>query len=147
MEFKSEIREKSIRSYVIRAGRMTRAQKQAFDDSWPHYGLKLGDGELDPRQTFGKPAPLVVEIGFGMGDSLIKMAENCPDSLFVGIEVYPPGVGRLMKRAHEMSLKNLRVYMADANDVMEECIGKKMVDSVINNRLMVAVKKAELTLN
>lgn len=128
MEIKPEYRKKSIRSYVVRAGRMTPAQRQAFDGGWSRYGLKLCDGALDTEREFGAKAPLIVEIGFGMGDSLLQMAQAVPDCHFVGIEVHPPGVGSLMNAAAAVEVDNLRLYLADATDVMRECIGAQSVD-------------------
>jgi tRNA (guanine-N7-)-methyltransferase len=128
MEIKPEYRKKSIRSYVVRAGRMTLAQRQAFDGGWSRYGLKLCDGALDTEREFGAKAPLIVEIGFGMGDSLLQMAQAVPDCHFVGIEVHPPGVGSLMNAAAAVEVDNLRLYLADATDVMRECIGAQSVD-------------------
>ena len=128
MEIKPEYRKKSIRSYVVRAGRMTPAQRQAFDGGWSRYGLKLCDGALDAEREFGAKAPLIVEIGFGMGDSLLQMAQAVPDCHFVGIEVHPPGVGSLMNAAAAVEVDNLRLYLADATDVMRECIGAQSVD-------------------
>lgn len=122
MEIKPEYRKKSIRSYVVRAGRMTEGQRKAFETSWPLYGLSLDDGPIDSQAIFGRAAPLVVEIGFGMGDSLLEMVRAEPDKDFIGIEVHPPGVGRLINSAREEQLTNLRVYLADANDVLKECI-------------------------
>jgi tRNA (guanine-N7-)-methyltransferase len=122
MEIKPEYRKKSIRSYVVRAGRMTEGQRNAFETSWPFYGLKLDDGTIDAEKIFGRVAPLVVEIGFGMGDSLLEMVSAEPDKDFIGIEVHPPGVGRLINNARLAELPNLRVYLADANDVLNECI-------------------------
>lgn len=122
VEIKPEYKPKSIRSFVIRGGRMTTAQKKAFDDQWQTYGLSLYGGAMDPQQVFGREAPLVLEIGFGMGDSLLQMAQQEPEKDFIGIEVHPPGVGRIMNNAAKAGVKNLRVYMADANDVLEDCI-------------------------
>ena len=119
---KPEFKPKSIRSFVIRAGRITVGQKNAFDTWWPVFGLSLFKGAIDPEQVFGRKAPLVLEIGFGMGDSLLEMARNEPDKNFIGIEVHPPGVGRLINVAGQENLTNLRVYMADAMDVLEDCI-------------------------
>lgn len=119
---KPEYKKKSIRSFVIRAGRMTDGQKSAFDQWWPSYGLSLFDGVLDFTEIFGRTAPVVLEVGFGMGDSLLAMAKNDPDTDFVGIEVHPPGVGRLISCAGLDGVKNLRVFMADANDVFADCI-------------------------
>jgi len=122
LELRPEFKKKSIRSYVIRAGRMTDAQRKAFDDHWTAYGLSLHDGAADWQRIFGRAAPVVLEIGFGMGDSLLEMAEAEPDKDFVGIEVHPPGVGRLINNAAERGLANVRVYMADALDVLDDCI-------------------------
>lgn len=119
---KPEYKKKSIRSFVIRAGRMTEGQKNAFDKWWPIYGLSLFDGEFNPVDVFGRSAPLVLEIGFGMGDSLLEMAKADPDKDFIGIEVHPPGVGRLISCAGNDGVANLKVFMADANDVLEDCI-------------------------
>ena len=125
---KPEFKPKSIRSFVIRAGRITVGQKSAFETWWPSYGLSLYKGVIDPEVLFGRKAPLVLEIGFGMGDSLLEMAKNEPDKDFIGIEVHPPGVGKLINSAGKDGVKNLRVYMADANDVLEDCIPKGSID-------------------
>lgn len=125
---KPEFKPKSIRSFVIRAGRITAGQKQAFERWWPEFGLSLHQGHIDPVTLFGRTAPLVVEIGFGMGDSLLEMARQHPDQDFIGIEVHPPGVGRLINLAGQEQLTNLRVYMADAMDVLEDCIPEASVD-------------------
>ena len=121
-EMRPEYRSKPIRSYVVRAGRMTEGQRNAFDTCWPFYGLSLEQGPIDAEAIFGRRAPLVVEIGFGMGDSLLQMAAAAPELDFIGIEVHPPGVGRLIAGAREQGIENLRVYLADATDVLKECI-------------------------
>ena len=128
MDIRPEYREKSIRSYVVRAGRMTEAQRNAFDVSWPIYGLKLADGTINTDAVFGRTGQKVLEIGFGMGTSLIEMALANPDTDFIGIEVHPPGVGTLMNSARLESLSNLRVYLADANDVLDECFDTQSID-------------------
>ncbi len=125
---KPEFKPKSIRSFVIRAGRITEGQKKAFDLCWPKVGLSLFKGLIDPRQIFEREAPVVLEIGFGMGDSLLQMARSEPDKNFIGIEVHPPGVGRLINLAVQEELSNLRVYMADAMDVLEDCIPDASID-------------------
>lgn len=125
---KTEFKKKSIRSYVIRGGRMTEAQEKAFAQWWPQYGLSLHDGLIDLKQVFGRSAPLVVEVGFGMGDSLLSMAMAEPEKDFIGVEVHPPGVGRLINEAGKAELKNLKVYLADALDVMDDCIPKNCAD-------------------
>lgn len=117
-----ERRERAIRSYVVRAGRMTESQKRGLDQDWPAYRLRLADGPVDWAEVFGRRGPVVLEIGFGMGDSLLAMADAAPDADFVGIEVHPPGAGRLAHCAAQRGLANLRIYLADAADVLDECI-------------------------
>lgn len=127
-EIRTEFKKKSIRSYVIRGGRMTAGQKKAFDAYWPRYGVSLFDGALNSEQAFGRKAPLVLEIGFGMGNSLLQMAQQEPEKDFIGIEVHPPGVGCLINNAGKDDTNNLKVYMADAIDVLDDCIANNSVD-------------------
>src|SRR5690606_24255405 len=82
MQMKPEFKQKPIRSFVLRTGRMTDGQQSAFDRYWPQYGLSLGDGMLDMDAAFGERQPLVLEVGFGMGDSLLQMAIAEPDKNF-----------------------------------------------------------------
>ncbi|MFS1523627.1 tRNA (guanosine(46)-N7)-methyltransferase TrmB [Microbulbifer sp. 2304DJ12-6] len=126
--YRTEYKKKSIRSYVMRAGRITEGQRRAFDTYWGQYGLSLFDGPPNARAVFGREAPLVLEIGFGMGDSLLAMAQAEPEKDFIGIEVHPPGVGRLINNAGKAGVKNLRVYMADALDVLNDCIRNGSLD-------------------
>lgn len=121
--FRPEYKKKPIRSYVLRSGRMTDGQRRALQLLWPHYRLSLFDEAIVSwENVFSRTAPVVLEIGFGMGDSLLMMAEKEPEKDFVGIDVYPPGAGRLVNRAAELGLSNVRVYLADAMDVLEDCI-------------------------
>ena len=113
---------RTIKSYVIRAGRMTAAQKQALATLWPRYGLDPQAGLLEPDRAFPRPAPLILEIGFGMGDSLAGMARARPERNYLGVEVHRPGVGNILRLAQEQELDNLRVYQADAKDVLTRCI-------------------------
>jgi len=128
LTLKPEFKRKDIRSYVIRGGRMTPGQKSAFDRQWARFGVSLYDGAFNPVEAFGREAPLVLEIGFGMGDSFHQMAMAETDKDFVGIEVHPPGVGRLINTAGLDDLNNIRVYMADAIDVLDDCIADNSVD-------------------
>lgn len=111
-----------IRSFVKRAGRMTPSQQQALDNLWPTYGLQLSAGKLDFVALFGNDNPVIMEIGFGMGDSLITMAQTMPENNYLGIEVHQPGVGRLLNNAHLVELTNLKVFADDAIEVMAQCI-------------------------
>ena len=130
MGIKPEYRDKTIRSFVVRAGRMTKAQKSAFESGWDIYGLRLADGQIDMGAVFGRDNAKVVEIGFGMGGSLLEMTEAQPDTDFIGIEVHPPGVGSLINAAQEKQISNLRVYLADATDVLDECFPDASLDRV-----------------
>src|SRR5690606_3215822 len=97
-------------------------QEKAFERYWPDYGLHLQDGLLDFGRVFGDQNPVVLEIGYGMGDSLLSMAQQETDKNFIGIEVHLPGVGRLVNEAARLGLTNLKTYCADALDVLESCI-------------------------
>lgn len=112
---------RTIRSYVIRGGRLTASQQHALETLWPVYGLEP-DKPLNPTQVFGRQAPLVMEIGFGMGDSLLTMAKAHPETDFIGVEVHRPGVGRLLHEIEANQLRNLRLYCHDAKEVLRDCI-------------------------
>jgi tRNA (guanine-N7-)-methyltransferase len=115
---------------VRREGRLTPGQQRALDELWPHYGLPAQQ-KLDPPATFGRRASLTLEIGFGNGDSLAAMAAQEPDSDFIGIEVHRPGVGRLLKAIHEHQLNNVRIFCADAVEVLNQCIDDHSLDRVL----------------
>ncbi|XKE45650.1 tRNA (guanosine(46)-N7)-methyltransferase TrmB [Halomonas organivorans] len=121
---------RGIKSYVLRAGRMTAAQTRGLEEVWPRLGLTLADGRQDLETLFGRRAPVVVEIGFGMGASLIEQAETHPDTDFLGIEVHAPGVGKLLDEADKRGLTNLRVYREDALAVLERCLPESSLDSL-----------------
>lgn len=121
---------RQVRSFVVRAGRMTEGQERALKENWPLYGLELSDGPVDFKALFGDARPVVLEIGFGMGDSLIEMARRAPEKGFIGIEVHPPGVGRLLARAREEGLENIRVYCEDAIEVLARCIPDQSLECV-----------------
>lgn len=106
-----------MRSFVLRAGRLTPAQRRALDALWPRYGVEP-DGTLDFGALFGRDVPVWLEIGFGDGDSLRHMARAHPGVDFVGIEIHPPGVGRLLNGLAADGLENVRVIRADAAEVL-----------------------------
>ena len=122
---------RSIRSFVMRAGRMTEGQKRAYEALWPRFGLELADGVVDPRELFGRRAPLNLEIGFGMGQSLAAMAAAAPEQDFIGVEVHRPGVGALLKAIQEQGLENVRIYCADANEVIDHCLPDALLDRIM----------------
>src|SRR5262245_2969050 len=103
-------KQRHIRSFVLRQGRFTPAQQRAFTEHWPRYGLTIEAGALDAQRTFGRRAPLVLEIGFGNGEQLLWSTEHEPDKDFIGIEVHRPGVGRLMNALASRNVDNVRLY-------------------------------------
>ena len=107
-----------IRSFIRRQGRLTPGQQYAIDNHWATYCL---DPKKDYNFTevFGREAPLFMEIGFGNGDSLAKMAAANPDKDYIGIEVHTPGVGHLLMLLHEQGISNVRIYCHDAIEVLE----------------------------
>jgi len=119
-----------IRSFVMRAGRMTPAQQRGWHDGLPRFGLYLEDGLLDWDSRFGFAGRRVIEIGFGMGDSLLRMALADPATQFVGIEVHRPGVGRLLSQLLVSECHNVRVYADDAVEVLERCIAPGSIDAI-----------------
>lgn len=118
----AEPHRRAVRSYVIRGGRLTSSQQQALETLWPVYGVNDVRAPFEAQQHFDRSAPLVLEIGFGMGDSLLEMARNNPDKDFIGIEVHRPGVGRLLHEIDAQGLGNLRVYCHDAKEILRDCI-------------------------
>ena len=113
---------RSIRSFVVRAGRMGTGQTRALAELGPRFVLPFEPRFIDPEAVFGRRAPLVVEIGFGMGDATAAIAQALPDTDFLGIEVHPPGVGALLKHIGEQGLENLRIVQHDAVEVLQHMI-------------------------
>ncbi|GGD62084.1 tRNA (guanosine(46)-N7)-methyltransferase TrmB [Lacimicrobium alkaliphilum] len=113
---------RKIRSFVKREGRLTQGQARAIDNNWAAMGLTMEQGMLNLTEVFGRSAPVVLEIGFGMGKSLVQMAAAERDKDFIGIEVHRPGVGACLMDAEAAELTNLRVLEADAVEVLEQCI-------------------------
>lgn len=113
---------RTIRSFVMRAGRTTEGQARALAELGPLYLLPYQPRPLDFEATFGRKAPVVLEIGFGMGDATAKIAETLPDTDFIGCEVHEPGVGALLKRIGEQQLTNLRLIRHDAVEVLDDMI-------------------------
>ncbi len=120
-----------VRSFVVRAGRMSDAQKRALEKHADRYLIPCGDRTLDLDALFRRAAPRTVEVGFGSGDALLALAAAHRERDFLGIEVYPPGVGRLLARAHAAGLDNLKVAMSDALDVFDRRLPRASVDEVL----------------
>ncbi len=111
---------RTVRSYVLREGRITKAQRRAFDGPWKRFGLDYpGKQWLDLPGVFGNRHPVYLEIGFGNGESLAGLAGRHPDRNYLGIEVHRPGMGRLLLRLEETGLRNVRAMRHDAVEVLE----------------------------
>ncbi len=111
-------RRRPIRSYVRREGRITEAQRRALAELLPRYGIDEGEALLDFSAVFGRRAPVVLEIGFGTGEALAAMAKQHPEQDYLGIEVYRPGVGRLLRRLQAEGIANARVLIGDAGEIL-----------------------------
>ena len=109
---------RSIRSFVRREGRITPAQQRALKDLWPRYGFEAGAAPLDFAVIFGRRAPVILEIGFGNGDALVAEAAAHPEYDYIGIEVHRPGIGNLLRKLESSEMKNVRVMLADAKEVL-----------------------------
>jgi len=114
----SEPPRRGIRSFVLRAGRLTPAQERALDGLWPAHGIDFSPTVLDLHAVFGRTAPRLLEIGFGTGDALATYASSHPDVDCIGVEVHRSGVGNLLMRAHAQNLRNLRIVCHDAVEVI-----------------------------
>jgi len=111
-----------IRSYVLRQGRTTPAQRRALEELFAHYGIEFRDAPLSPVEIFGRKAPLVLEIGSGMGETTAAIAAAQPGTDFIAVEVHSPGVGSLLRKIEALELRNLRVVRHDAVEVLSHMI-------------------------
>jgi tRNA (guanine-N7-)-methyltransferase len=113
---------RAIRSFVLRAGRMGTGQQRALEELGPRFVLPYTGHPWSASEVFGRTAPVVVEIGFGMGQATAEIAASRPDTDFLGLEVHTPGVGALLKLIGERGLGNLRIIQHDAVEVLEHMI-------------------------
>ncbi|HUN67799.1 MAG TPA: tRNA (guanosine(46)-N7)-methyltransferase TrmB [Burkholderiales bacterium] len=121
---------REIRSYVLRQGRTTPSQKLALEKLLPIHGIPFSDAPLDPRAIFGRVAPLVLEIGSGMGDTTAEIARQNPATDFIAVEVHGPGVGSLLKKIETLELRNLRVIRHDAVEVLARMIADGLLAGI-----------------
>ncbi|MBK6744148.1 MAG: tRNA (guanosine(46)-N7)-methyltransferase TrmB [Hydrogenophilales bacterium] len=121
---------RTIRSFVLRAGRMGSGQQRALEELGPRFVLPYAAAPLDLEAAFGRGAPKILEIGFGMGDSTASIAANQPENDYLGVEVHTPGVGALLKRIGAAGLTNLRIVQHDAVEVLENMIPPASLDGV-----------------
>ncbi|HSD44045.1 MAG TPA: tRNA (guanosine(46)-N7)-methyltransferase TrmB [Burkholderiales bacterium] len=126
----TDVERRSIRSYVLRQGRVTEAQARAVERLMPLYGIAFSPAPLDLDAAFGRAAPRILEIGFGMGETTAAIAQAHPDTDYLGIEVHMPGVGALLRRIESLGLTNVRVIRHDAVDVLEKMIAPTSLDGV-----------------
>ena len=113
---------RKVQSFILREGRLTKGQAAAIETYWPELGLDYSATPFALTTLFATSQPLVVEIGFGMGASLVEMAKHAPHLNFIGIEVHRPGVGACIAKTHESGLKNLKIMEHDAVEVLKHCI-------------------------
>ncbi|NUF27638.1 tRNA (guanosine(46)-N7)-methyltransferase TrmB [Gilliamella sp. ESL0254] len=118
---------RAIRSFVLRQGRLTKGQQQALVNLWPVYGI---DYNANSKVSFDTDKPLVLEIGFGMGASLVEMAKHTQNKNFLGIEVHKPGVGACLMAIEENQITNLKVMCHDAVEVLVNMIANHSLDKV-----------------
>jgi tRNA (guanine-N7-)-methyltransferase len=122
--------QRPVRSYVLRQGRVSNAQARAYRELLPRYGIAFSDQLLDLDAAFGRAAPKILEIGFGMGETTAAIAAAHPENDYLGIEVHTPGVGGLLKQIAERGLANLKLIQHDAVDVLRVMIAPASLDGV-----------------
>lgn len=116
-----QIKPQRIKSFIRRQGRLTPGQQHAIDTLWDRYCLNP-DVDYDFSEVFGRTAPIIMEIGFGNGTSLVEMAEANPELNYIGLEVHTPGVGHILRLIEDKGLNNIRLYNHDAVEVLENRI-------------------------
>ena len=121
---------KTIKSFVRRAGRTTTGQAKAFADFGPRFILPYAAAPLDAPAAFGREAPLILEIGFGMGEATAHIARVRPEDNFLCCEVHEPGVGALLKRIGEQGLQNIRILQHDAVEVIDHMLAPASLSGV-----------------
>lgn len=119
-----------IRSFALRRGHVTQGQRRAFDELLPRYGVPYSPATVDLAAHFGRSAPTVLEIGFGMGETTASIAAARPDVNFLGVEVFLAGVGALLKRIEEQQLANVRIVHHDAVEVVRDMLEPQSLTGV-----------------
>jgi tRNA (guanine-N7-)-methyltransferase len=119
-----------VRSYVLRAGRLTGGQRRALEELWPVFGIAEGSRELDFKKLFGNGHPVIMEIGFGNGDATWQMAQAHPEENYLGVEVHRPGVGHLLLKLQEHGITNVRIACEDAVEFLRRRIRPHSLDGV-----------------
>ena len=123
-------RARRIRSFVRRGTRITAAQQRGFDEGWARWGVDFSGEPVDLDALFERPGARILEIGFGMGQSLLSMAQAQPQAGFVGVDVHRPGVGKLLREIDERGLNNIRVLCHDAVEVLDQALAAQSLQRV-----------------
>ncbi len=125
------LKNRRIRSFVLRQGRVTKGQANALETQWRRYGVEYGLQGIDLSQVFGrKDSKKILEIGFGMGETTAKIAHTLPDYDFLAAEVHTPGVGALLKLIEEQALTNIRIIQHDVVEVLQNMLADNSLDGV-----------------
>ena len=132
----NDLKNRRIRSFVLRQGRVTKGQANALETQWPRYGVEYGLQGIDLNVLFGRkdsqiqPNKKILEIGFGMGETTAKIAQTLPDYDFLAAEVHTPGVGALLKLIEELALTNIRIIQHDVVEVLQNMLADASLDGV-----------------
>jgi len=126
----TDLRSRHIRSFVLRQGRVSPAQQRAVETLLPRFGIPYAAQPLDLAQAFGRAAPKILEIGFGMGDSTATIALAHPENDYLALEVHTPGVGNLLKLIDLQQIPNIRIIQHDAVEVLRDMLGDATLDGV-----------------
>ncbi len=126
----TDLSKRHIRSYVLRQGRVSVAQQRAIDNLQPRFGIPYSAQPLNFRHVFGRAAPVILEIGFGMGDSTATIAQAHPENDYLALEVHTPGVGNLLKVIEAEQIRNIRIMQHDAVEVLRDMIDDNALDGV-----------------
>ncbi|QOJ23117.1 MAG: tRNA (guanosine(46)-N7)-methyltransferase TrmB [Gammaproteobacteria bacterium] len=122
--------QQTIRSFVLRQGRVSNAQRRACETLLPKYGIPFSENLLDLDRVFGRQVPKILEIGFGMGESTAAIAKSHPENDYLGIEVHTPGVGSLLNQIEQHGLTNLRIIQHDAVAVLQHMLPAACLDGI-----------------
>jgi tRNA (guanine-N7-)-methyltransferase len=126
----TDLSKRHIRSYVLRQGRVSPAQQRACETLLPRFGIAYATQTLDLEHAFGRSAPRILEIGFGMGDSTATIALAHPENDYLALEVHTPGVGNLLKLIDSQQISNIRIIQHDAVEVLRDMIAANTLDGV-----------------
>lgn len=126
----NDLKNRPIRSFVLRQGRVSPGQQRAVETLMPQHGIAYAAQPLDLDQAFGRSAPKILEIGFGMGDSTATIALAHPENDYLALEVHTPGVGNLLKLIDAQQISNIRIMQHDAVEVLRDMIADKALDGV-----------------